>query len=86
VELSIGIPAFPMADSFLSLGEVHMSTKQYVKFARECMRWAEESSSENDRQHFLEMAKAWMRAVADTGGLGDTAGTAELRRAGGGKS
>ena len=63
-----------------------MSTKQYVEFARECMRWAEESSSEHDRQHFLEMAKAWMRAAAHTGGLGETAGTAELRRAGGQKS
>jgi hypothetical protein len=42
-----------------------MSAKQYREFARECMRWAEESASEEDRRHFLEMAKAWVQAAAE---------------------
>jgi hypothetical protein len=42
-----------------------MSSKQYREFARECLRWAEESTSEEDRRHFLDMAKAWMQAAAE---------------------
>ena len=42
-----------------------MSTQQYREFARECLRWAEEGASEDDRQHFVEMAKAWMHAAAE---------------------
>jgi hypothetical protein len=48
---------FPYGGFLPVVGGGPQSTKQYVKFARECMRWAEESSSEHDRQHFLEMAK-----------------------------
>jgi len=28
-----------------------MSAKQFHEFARECMRWAEEATSEDDRRH-----------------------------------
>jgi hypothetical protein len=42
-----------------------MSSKQYREFARECLRWAEESASEDDRRHFIDMAKAWMHAAAE---------------------
>jgi hypothetical protein len=35
-----------------------MSSKQYHEFARECLRWADESASEEDRRHFIDMAKA----------------------------
>jgi len=42
-----------------------MSAKQFRDFARECMQWAEEASSEGDRRHFIEMAKAWMHAAAE---------------------
>ena len=42
-----------------------MSSKQYRDFARECLRWAEESASEDDRRHFIDMAKAWMHAAAE---------------------
>jgi hypothetical protein len=44
-----------------------MSSKQFREFARECMQWAEEASSEQDRLHFLEMAKAWIHAAAELG-------------------
>jgi hypothetical protein len=37
---------------------LYMSSKQYREFARECMRWAEEANSEEDRHHFIEMAHA----------------------------
>jgi len=40
------------------------------------LRWAEESSSEQDRHHFIDMAKAWMHAAAEvekSGGLASAA-------------
>jgi hypothetical protein len=46
-----------------------MSSKQYREFARECLRWAEESNSETDQRHFIDMAKAWMHAAAEISGL-----------------
>jgi hypothetical protein len=42
-----------------------MSSKQYREFARECLRWAEESTSDEDRRHFIDMAKAWVHAAAE---------------------
>jgi hypothetical protein len=42
-----------------------MSSKQYREFAKECLRWAEESASEEDRRHFTDMAKAWVQAAAE---------------------
>jgi hypothetical protein len=44
-----------------------MSSKAYREFARECVRWADEAASDEDRQHFLAMAKAWIRAAAELG-------------------
>jgi hypothetical protein len=29
------------------------------------MRWADESASEEDRRHFIDMAKAWVQAAAE---------------------
>jgi len=45
-----------------------MSAQQYRDFARECLRWSDESVSEEDRRHFIEMAKAWMHAAAEIEG------------------
>src|SRR5262249_36532114 len=45
--------------------EAPMSSKQYREFARECLQWAEESASEEDRRHFIDMAKAWVHAAAE---------------------
>jgi hypothetical protein len=42
-----------------------MSSQQYREFAKECLQWAEESTSEQDRRHFVDMAKAWMHAAAE---------------------
>jgi hypothetical protein len=44
-----------------------MSSKEYRELARECMRWADEAASEEDRQHFLAMAKAWVHAAVELG-------------------
>jgi hypothetical protein len=52
-----GVPPFPRED--------HMSAKQFHEFARECMRWAEEATSEEDRRAFIEMAQAWVHAAAE---------------------
>jgi|tagenome__1003787_1003787.scaffolds.fasta_scaffold20935035_4 hypothetical protein len=43
-----------------------MSAQQYRDFARECLRWSDESVSEEDRRHFIEMAKG-----LDARGCGD---------------
>jgi hypothetical protein len=32
-------------------------------FAEECLRWAEETDNEEQRQAFLDMAVAWMRLI-----------------------
>ncbi len=42
-----------------------MSSKQYREFARECLRWADESTSEEDRRHFIDMARAWVQAATE---------------------
>jgi ferric-dicitrate binding protein FerR (iron transport regulator) len=37
-----------------------MTTRtDYQFFARECLRWAQETNNEQHRQAFLEMAKVW---------------------------
>src|SRR5262245_17809065 len=53
------------ARGFLLLQEAKMSSKQYREFAKECLHWAEESASEDDRRHFIDMAKAWVQAAAE---------------------
>jgi hypothetical protein len=35
------------------------SAKEYREFAAECLRWATEVESEDDRQAFLNMARDW---------------------------
>ncbi len=42
-----------------------MASQQYREYAKECLQWAEESTSDEDRHHFVEMAKAWMHAAAE---------------------
>jgi hypothetical protein len=36
---------------------------EYRQFANECLRWATEVESENDRQAFLDMARDWKLAA-----------------------
>jgi hypothetical protein len=58
-----------------------MSSEQYRGLARDCLRWAEETVSEEDRQHFIAMAKAWMHAAAELSEVGQTVGTPASRKA-----
>ena len=36
---------------------------EYRQYARECVRWAAEAKSREDRETFPEMAKAWTRVA-----------------------
>jgi hypothetical protein len=38
-------------------------TDEYLQYARECARWALEAKNEQDKQAFLDMAKAWTVAA-----------------------
>lgn len=44
------------------------SPKEYRQFAQECMRAAEETNDEEQRQLFLDMAKQWMQAALQVEG------------------
>jgi hypothetical protein len=39
------------------------TAKQYREFAAECLRWATEVQTEEDRQSFLDMARDWTLAA-----------------------
>jgi hypothetical protein len=36
---------------------------EYQQYAEECMRWATEAKSEEERKLFVEMARAWTQAA-----------------------
>jgi hypothetical protein len=38
-------------------------TDEYLQYAQECARWALEAKNEQDKQVFLDMAKAWTVAA-----------------------
>jgi hypothetical protein len=38
-------------------------TDEYLQYAQECARWALEAKDEQDKQVFLDMAKAWTVAA-----------------------
>jgi hypothetical protein len=37
--------------------------KEFREFAQECLRWADETKSEQHRQVLLDMATTWMQAA-----------------------
>jgi hypothetical protein len=39
------------------------TAKEYREFADECLRWATEVDSEDDRNSFLDMARDWTLAA-----------------------
>jgi len=39
------------------------TSDEYRAFARKCYKWAEQSSSDEDRAGFLLLAKHWMQAA-----------------------
>ena len=42
---------------------VVISPQEYLDFARECIAWAEQTTDENHRAVYLDMAKQWMTAA-----------------------
>jgi hypothetical protein len=40
------------------------TAKEYRDYADECLAWAKDASSEQERDTFLKMAKDWLRAAA----------------------
>jgi hypothetical protein len=46
------------------------TAKEYRKFARECLKWAEEAESEELRDAFLQMARDWEAAALRADGIG----------------
>jgi hypothetical protein len=44
-------------------------TKEYWDFARECAQWAVEAKDQLEKDHFLDMAKAWTELALLEAGL-----------------
>jgi hypothetical protein len=42
---------------------------EYHQYARECLHWADEAEFEDQRKHFLGMARAWTQAALRLEGL-----------------
>jgi len=38
--------------------------KEYRDFAEECLKWAQETKDDAQREAFLEMANSWVQAAA----------------------
>jgi len=38
--------------------------EEYLRYAEECIQWAQWTNNEIDRKAFLDMAKAWTRAAS----------------------
>jgi hypothetical protein len=51
--------------------------QEFCEFARECLRWANETQSERHRQELLEMSKTWFQAALE---LEQFQATLELER------
>jgi len=39
------------------------SADEYHRYARECLQWASEAESEEQRANFFAMARTWMQAA-----------------------
>jgi hypothetical protein len=36
---------------------------EFTEYAKECLRWADEAATEDERQSFLDMARDWTLAA-----------------------
>ena len=45
------------------------ATKEYWDYARECAQWAVEAKDQLEKDHFLDMAKAWTELALLEAGL-----------------
>ena len=51
------------------------TAKEYLQFADQCVKWAQETNDDAQRQELLDMANAWVQAAAK---LDATLRTAQL--------
>jgi hypothetical protein len=54
-----GVESTEKNDVGLSGGRVMPTSEEYRSYADHCLRWADETDSDEHRQAFLEMAKEW---------------------------
>lgn len=47
-----------------------MTVNEYHQYAEECLRWAAQAKTEDQRHAFLEMAQAWTMAASRLEGTG----------------
>jgi hypothetical protein len=45
-----------------------VSAKEYREFAHECMGWAKTARSDQEQRIFLQMARTWLWAAAQSSG------------------
>jgi hypothetical protein len=43
------------------------TTAEFRQFAEECLRFAEQAKTEQERKAFLDMARTWTQAAVGTG-------------------
>jgi hypothetical protein len=53
------------------------TTSLYWANACECLRWAQQSTSEADRENFLQMAKVWTQLAVQEGQQSNSQGKEE---------
>ena len=51
-------------------GSSAMTVNEYHQYAQECLRWAAQAKTEDQREAFLEMAQAWTMAASFREGTG----------------
>jgi hypothetical protein len=54
---------------------------EYHRYARECLQWASEAKTEEQRANFFAMARTWMQAALQMAGapaLAEPAGNPKL--------
>ena len=44
-------------------GSAMATVSEYKQFAKECLRWAAEATTEEDRKAFLDLARDWTLAA-----------------------
>jgi hypothetical protein len=45
---------------------------EFSEYAKECLRWADEATTDDERQSFLDMARDWTLAALHLGMSKDT--------------
>jgi hypothetical protein len=54
---------------YLAWGSAMATAEEYKQFAKECLRWATEAETDDDRNALLEMARDWTLAALRLDGV-----------------